>query len=272
MRAGAIPPLLDLLECGVFEVAEQAVWAIGNIAGDNDDYRKMILELDGFSRIIEFATKNQGIKSAVRNCVWCLSNLCRNQQRVEGMFCHIRPHLEFLSQLMRYNDEEIVADVCWAFSFLTESSNEQKKEIIPSVDPPLLMALICTKNPRIQCPALRIAGNIISGEDNNDTQKMIDAGLVPILVALMKSATDTRKKEILWIISNITAGSTSQINVVISYGFIPYLVGIVSWKDNPILFNDALFALCNAINGGNAEQVRPWRVVNHRFGTLRRST
>ena len=62
MRAGAIPPLLDLLECGVFEVAEQAVWAIGNIAGDNDDYRKMILELDGFSRIIEFATKNQGIR------------------------------------------------------------------------------------------------------------------------------------------------------------------------------------------------------------------
>jgi len=162
--------------------------------------------------------------------------------------------------------------VCWAFSFLTESSNEQKKEIIPFVDPPLLMALICTKNPRIQCPALRIAGNIISGEDNNDTQKMIDAGLVHILVALMKSATDTRKKEILWIISNITAGSTSQINVVISYGFIPHLVGIVSRKDNPILFNDALFALCNAINGGNAEQVRPWRVVNHRFGTLRRST
>lgn len=231
------------------------MWAIGNIAGDIDEYRKMILELDGFSRIIAFATKYCALKTVVQNCVWCLSNLCRNQQGLDGMFCHIKPHLGFLHKMMLYNDERTVGDVCWAFSFLTEWSNEQKKEIIPYIDPKRLMELISTESQYIQCPALRIAGNIVSGDDNNDTQIMLNAGLVHFLTILIPTATDNRRKEILWIISNITAGSTTQIDVVIKYGFIPYLVNIVSGKDNPILLKDALFALCNAINGGNAEQV-----------------
>lgn len=43
VEAGPIPGLVRLLECPHAEVREQAVWCLGNIAGDCPEFRNMIL-------------------------------------------------------------------------------------------------------------------------------------------------------------------------------------------------------------------------------------
>lgn len=43
VEAGAIPPLVDLLQSPYTDVLEQAAWALGNIAGDNVACRDMLL-------------------------------------------------------------------------------------------------------------------------------------------------------------------------------------------------------------------------------------
>ena len=43
VEAGPIPSLVRLLECPHAEVREQAVWCLGNIAGDCPEFRDMIL-------------------------------------------------------------------------------------------------------------------------------------------------------------------------------------------------------------------------------------
>lgn len=42
--AGAVPPLIQLLKHTNADVREQASWCLGNIAGDNKDYRDLLLQ------------------------------------------------------------------------------------------------------------------------------------------------------------------------------------------------------------------------------------
>lgn len=253
VQAGAISPLLSLLMSTHLEVQEQAVWALGNIAGDCDEYREIILKSNGFSFIVSFAKSNYDKIGVVKNCIWCLSNLCRNQQKLPGLFQYIQPHLKFLQQMLSCNVPEVISDACWAFSFLTEAEPEQKKTVISYINPTYLMRLICVDNIRLQTPALRMAGNIVSG-DIDDTQLMLDAGLLQVLIAILPKAKEMQKKEIIWIISNITAGTPTQIQSVIDRGFIKYLISVIN-TESLLLQIEATWAVCNAINGGTVEQV-----------------
>ena len=253
VQSGAISPLLSLLSSTHLEVQEQSVWALGNIAGDCDEYREKILQSNGFSLIIAFAQSNLDKIGVVKNCMWCLSNLCRNQQKLPGLFQYIQPHLRFLQQMLYCNVTEVVSDACWAFSFLLDAEAAQKKVVIPFVNPTYLMRLIFVDNIRLQSPALRVAGNIVTG-DSEDTQLMLDAGLLQVLVSILPKAKELQKKDILWIVSNVTAGNPTQIRAVIDRGFIEYLISVMN-TESPILQIEAAWAVCNAINGGTVEQV-----------------
>ena len=253
VRAGSIDPLLRLLQSKQLEIQEQAVLALGNIAGDCDDYRQIILQRNGFSIVVSFAQQNIDKIGVVKNCIWCLSNLCRNSRRDSSQFPYIRPHMEFLQRLFTCNAADIAADACWAFCFLTEASVEHKKEVVRFVNPNYLVHLILAEDVHLQNPALRLAGNIVSG-DQDDTQLMLNAGLLQVLLSLLGKAGSMQKKEILWILSNVTAGTTQQITAVINMGFIGYCVSVAN-KEGLMLQTAAMWVLCNAINGGTVEQV-----------------
>jgi len=49
---GGIPHFIRLLKSKRAEVAEQAIWAIGNIAGDSAQFRNMILKLGGLDPLL----------------------------------------------------------------------------------------------------------------------------------------------------------------------------------------------------------------------------
>lgn len=230
---------------------EQSVWALGNISGDCNEYRQYIIDLNGIEQLVELAQNSDKI-GIIKNCVWCISNLCRYTNK-EVLFSHIQPHLPFLQQILNYKVLDVVTDACWAFSFLTDSPPNIKKEVMSYINSKQLMLFILYTNSHLQCPALRIAGNIVSG-DKDDTQRMIDAGLINVLMRIFPYAQDIQKKEILWIISNVAAGTPKQIKVLIDCGLIRDLIHIINTEID-ILQIEALWGISNAINGGMEEQV-----------------
>lgn len=60
--------------------------------------------------------------------------------------------------------------------------------------------------------ALRAIGNILSG-DKIHCQVLLDCSILPGLRVLSESTNQSIRKDVCWILSNITAGSESHIQV-----------------------------------------------------------
>ena len=67
---------------------------------------------------------------------------------------------------------------------------------------------------------------------------MLDAGLLNVIAEIYPRASESWKKEILWIISNVTAGTPKQINMVMKMGFINLAMNEINGNSS-YLQNDA---------------------------------
>ena len=75
---GALPIFVQLLQSPNDNVREQAVWALGNIAGDSPTCRDLVLKSEALGPLLQQFREDSKI-SMLRNATWTLSNLCRGK-------------------------------------------------------------------------------------------------------------------------------------------------------------------------------------------------
>eukprot|EP00122_Pirum_gemmata_P011926 Pgem_evm1s11062 len=59
---------------------EQAVWALGNLAGDAIEFRNYILKFKNFIPSLNSLVQRATRLSTVRYVTWTLSNICRKEE------------------------------------------------------------------------------------------------------------------------------------------------------------------------------------------------
>jgi len=106
----------------------------------------------------------------------------------------------------------------------------------------------------VQTPALRTAGNIVTGDDTQ-TQSVINCGALKQLLALLSSPKKGIRKEACWTISNITAGTREQIQAVMDENIVPPLVHLLQTAEFDIK-KEAAWSISNATSGGSPEQIK----------------
>ncbi|KAI9307778.1 armadillo-type protein [Cunninghamella echinulata] len=246
IEAGAVPILVKLLSCEVTDVKEQAVWAIGNIAGDSTQCRDYVLQQGALEPLLSILSDNSKI-TMKRNATWTLSNLCRSITDPE-QWKKMSAALPIIAKLLYSEDEEVLIDVCWALSYLSNTKDENIQSIIESGICRRLVELLLHSSASVQAPALRSVGNIVTGDDVQ-TQVVINCSALPALSALLNSNKENLVKEACWVISNITAGTTIQIQAVMEANIIPPLIQILATAEIKTR-REACWAIVNATSGG----------------------
>jgi len=255
---GGICAFVKLLRSPNAEVQEQAVWALGNIAGDSPEYRDLVLETSNcIHQLIDILNAPKEPKiTMLRNATWCMSNFCRGKPKPN--FGKIQSCIPVIAKLLMQRDEEILTDSCWALSYITDDQTTgnlkiaaviQQKEVCSR-----LIYLLQHGKSTVQVPSLRTIGNIVTGDDRQ-TQAMLRHNPLPALLGMLSCQKKTLRKETCWTISNITAGTAEQIQQVIDANLVFPLVNILK-EDSFDVQKEAAWAISNIASGGTNEHLR----------------
>nr|CAD7442156.1 unnamed protein product [Timema bartmani] len=251
VQQGAVPKFINLLASPYMHVAEQAVWALGNIAGDGPVARDLVLSLDALPALIGLIKPDTN-ESLMRNIVWTLSNLCRNKNPPPPFDC-IKPCLPVLNKLLYCQDKDVLADACWALSYVTDGSNDKIQAVVDNGVVPRLVELLGMEEVGVLTPALRAVGNIVTGNDLQ-TDSIIHAGALSKLSYLLKHPRSNIMKEAAWTVSNITAGNVDQIQHVVNSGLLQPLIDVLSSGDFKSQ-KEAAWAVTNYTSGSSPHQL-----------------
>jgi importin subunit alpha-1 len=251
VESGAVPIFVQLLSSSNDDVREQAVWALGNIAGDSIECRDYVIGCGIVIPLINLLMQSQQL-NMLRNATWTLSNLCRGKPMPD--FSVLAPAIPVLAHLINTSDIEIVTDACWALSYLSDGPNERIQLILDTNITGRLVELLSHELATAQVPALRVIGNIVTGDDHQ-TQAAIQAGVLSHFSSLLRSPKKGIRKETCWSLSNIMAGTSEQISSVIMANLIPDLIFLLGNGEFDIR-KEIAWAFSNASSSGTRDQIK----------------
>jgi hypothetical protein len=175
----------------------------------------------------------------LRHVCWTISNLCTGEP--SPPLQDLIPIFPFLLEQLANEDREILSDICSALS--NSLFDEDSDRIQAVLDAGLLSGLInvLTRRPprtrrqavftneEPQLAALGVIVKILSGQNENQTQLVLDSGILPIFSSFFRHATEEIKTRTCEALSNIITSATSaQLEMVIDSALLSQLMKLAS--------------------------------------------
>ncbi|KAM7255176.1 hypothetical protein ACFE04_020417 [Oxalis oulophora] len=225
--------IAHVAEKSYLPVAEQCAWALGNVAGEGEELRNVLLSQGALPPLARMMLPDKG--STVRTAAWALSNLIKGPDpkpateliKVDGVLDAILRHL-------RNADEELATEVAWVVVYLSALSNVATSILVKTDVIQLLIQRLATSNSlQLLIPVLRSLGNLVAGDAHTISAILLPGheitdNAIEGLVKCLKSEHRVLKKESAWVVSNIAAGSIEHKQLIYSSEAVPVLQHLFS--------------------------------------------
>ncbi|BBN13805.1 hypothetical protein MPTK1_6g06520 [Marchantia polymorpha subsp. ruderalis] len=264
----ALPYLISHLgDKSAATVAEQCAWAIGNVAGEGEEMRDILLAQGAMRPLARLMSSPY--PSLARTASWAMSNLIKGPSpRAASDLMKIEGMADTLVGLMMKGDEELMVELAWVMVYLT-SMADAHSGILLSVGllPILINKLGTSDQTALLTPFLRCIGNIVAG-DNSKTDAVLNAGgdisggIIGALTRCLDMGHRTMQKEAAWAVSNIAAGSMLHKRMVFQGGAIPSLLHLLATAAFDVR-KEAAYALGNVCVAPKAKAKEVDPIVEH---------
>ena len=241
---GGIPKILNLLDCSVEEIKSQTIWLVSNLVSDSEKIREALIENKIFDKILTILASTNN-ENYINLSAWAISNFFKVKPIPNYDICK-KAFKAIAKAVLIYNkdDQDFITDVCFFFSVVTHKYKEFNQEIIDTGLLQKIIKFLEIKKKNIILTSLRIIGNIACTDNANQTQKLIDLGILDKLKYSLFNESMSIRRESAFILSNIAAGTQKQIEIVIEQNFLQILYKVFN-NDNPKVKKEAIIAIAN---------------------------
>ncbi|XP_021715746.1 importin subunit alpha-9-like isoform X1 [Chenopodium quinoa] len=264
----ALPLLIAHLgEKSSLPVAEQCAWALGNVAGEGEDLRNVLLSQGALLPLVRMILPDKG--STVRTTAWALSNLIKGPNPRAAMeLIKMDGVLDAIIRHLKKSDEELATEVAWVAVYLTSLTDVASSMIVKSSLVHLLVERLATSNSlQLLIPVLRSLGNLVASDATIASTMLISGSEVTdkVIVALSKclgSEHRVLKKEAAWMLSNIAAGSIEHKKLVYNSEAVPLLLRLLSTEPFDVR-KEVAYVLGNTCVAPTEGSGKPSLIVEH---------
>ncbi|KAI8927221.1 armadillo-type protein [Entophlyctis helioformis] len=179
VRLGFLPHLVNMLRSTNGGVRTQAAWALGNIIGDREGFRDLVLQAGALTPLLHiwegsFPLESQR-KEAFRIAMWVVDNMCRYKPDWHQM----SPAFHILPSVLNQQDPYLLKECCWAIARILHQSGRHPA-IDTMITEPLchrLVELLRPCNMLTTHPILRALINLASSRNRIHHEWIVEAGL-----------------------------------------------------------------------------------------------
>ncbi|KAG9043661.1 Importin subunit alpha-4 [Tulasnella sp. UAMH 9824] len=237
VEAGAIPKLIRLSASPNEDISDNAVWALANIVADSPSLRDRVADeggIDAFVRLLDYTgttpTKVQrravcGISNYLNPC--SSNNL--SVPKISHLVLHLVRYIQQtpLDEATPEDDKESIEYAIQALWRILDRGLKRSDVMETGVTPRLVQLLVgSSSSTAIRKDVLKCISYFLDGEDD-DADAVIEAGLLPALLALIEAKDRELCRMALYNASNIAAGSRSQIHAFLDCGLFKPVVRIL---------------------------------------------
>ncbi|XP_072990595.1 importin subunit alpha-2 [Typha latifolia] len=268
----SLMPALPLLIAHIGEksataVAEQCAWALGNVAGEGEELRNILLAQGALLPLARLMLSNKG--SPTRTAAWALSNLIKGpDSRAANELIRIDGVLDSITQHLQKADDELATEVAWVVVYLSALSEKAISLLVKSDAAQLLVArLVASESLQLLIPVLRSLGNLVAGSSymidsvlmsgHNITDQLLSG-----LIKCLKSEHRVLKKEAAWALSNIAAGTCEHKKLIFSSEATSLLMHLLSSAPFDIR-KEAAYTIGNICVTTEKDAEQPCIIVTH---------
>lgn len=251
------------------EIFQQGAWAVGNIAADKGGYQYKLQKKEILEPLMKrlFSTKSPKEMDEIS---WVICNLVRNSEAQKNFQLEQRqmalPALFYLFRIIEQSEnlDEIASTIV---NLMDDAHLDefQQNQIVERT-----LHILKNNNPSMSLigSLLQLLNLISSGSDSN-TDYLLANNVPDVLFEMLCSPKVTNlwmKRECLWILSNLVAGTPQQRSAIISKEAWVDVFFAYTRHENPLIVREAIWIMCNSTKRCTPEH--SWMLARKGFLTL----